>query len=519
MFEFLSSKGDLPGFAIKFFRGLWNKAQAGDTQSLVTLIFISIIVVLFLLAVSLYLPPLWSLKRRMVRARKIVQKAINGSDDLNQARIKTAEGVFRNRDDARRWKRFRDAWDASCAKNQESGSVEIQGYFGAAEIITSTARIRLLQAMPGALLSLGILGTFVGLTMGLTGISSIDITDSKLLLENVQGLIRGLNIAFLTSVFGIFFSIVFLFWERFTYSGAMRSILNFHAEVEAAFPVTSPGELISRIWQNGDQQLQVLKTLGQDIASSISDSIGGSIQKTLGPALEDLKEAIVEMKESAGQAQVESMNKLVTHFVDQMNTSLGNQFDQLGDTVGGLTKDLSTLSERLTASAEAQEELLEKTRSVTEVVAVQLPAMLEFGSGMKGVSQALSGAIEKVEVLRTALSEQVDISARAQEKAAAAINEASSGIAESANRMEGASKELGSLAQAIEGALSKGMEQFEENIRGGVTDILQAFDSQLSDILGRFSGTLSDARESIEGLAEHSRTVANVIGERHWASI
>ena len=61
---------------------------------------------------------------------------------------------------------------------------------------------------------LGILGTFLGLTLGMLSFTGNDIFTIS---DNIAPLLSGMKVAFHTSVYGIFFSLVF----NFVYRGIM----------------------------------------------------------------------------------------------------------------------------------------------------------------------------------------------------------------------------------------------------------------------------------------------------------
>ena len=60
------------------------------------------------------------------------------------------------------------------------------------------------SGVPGTLTGMGILGTFLGLSMGLGAFSGDDIFTIS---DNVGSLLSGMKVAFHTSVYGIFFLI------------------------------------------------------------------------------------------------------------------------------------------------------------------------------------------------------------------------------------------------------------------------------------------------------------------------
>ena len=74
------------------------------------------------------------------------------------------------------------------------------------DILALLTWYNVVSILPGTLTGLGILGTFIGLILGINtiGFGSVDAA-----LESVQGLLKGINIAFYTSISGVILSILF----------------------------------------------------------------------------------------------------------------------------------------------------------------------------------------------------------------------------------------------------------------------------------------------------------------------
>ena len=88
------------------------------------------------------------------------------------------------------------------------------------------------QITPNMLTSLGILGTFVGIVLGL---SDLELSDRELMQQGIQTLIEGMGTAFITSVAGILGSIAVTaqakFWEgRFHVSARAKTADRGHPE-------------------------------------------------------------------------------------------------------------------------------------------------------------------------------------------------------------------------------------------------------------------------------------------------
>lgn len=86
------------------------------------------------------------------------------------------------------------------------------------DILALLTWYNVVSILPGTLTGLGILGTFIGLILGINtiGFGSVDAA-----LESVQGLLKGINIAFYTSISGVILSILF----NISYS-ILRNIMN-----------------------------------------------------------------------------------------------------------------------------------------------------------------------------------------------------------------------------------------------------------------------------------------------------
>ena len=71
--------------------------------------------------------------------------------------------------------------------------------------------VRLMQAVPSILTSMGILGTFVGLSYS---VLNFDTSSSESIRASIETLLAGMGTAFFTSVAGMFFSLLYLWFER-----------------------------------------------------------------------------------------------------------------------------------------------------------------------------------------------------------------------------------------------------------------------------------------------------------------
>ena len=73
------------------------------------------------------------------------------------------------------------------------------------------------EQIPGVMTGLGILGTFIGLTLGLSRFSLGSDIDTSLMQTSISGLLEGIKTAFITSIFGVVYSLLFNFFYKKIY--------------------------------------------------------------------------------------------------------------------------------------------------------------------------------------------------------------------------------------------------------------------------------------------------------------
>lgn len=209
------------------------------------------------------------------------------------------------------------------------------------------------SGVSGTLTGLGILGTFLGLSMGLGAFSGDDIFTIS---DNVGSLLSGMKVAFHTSVYGIFFSLVF--------NVVYRSIMSDAYEVLNEF-------------------LTVFRQTAQPNAVKEDDSLATMLIYQAGMA-NSLKQMLDMMKGNATE-QTEGVERIVDKFTEQMQTALDADFKKLGNA-------LKKAGESQAASAVNAAEMVE---AVTVLVEVN-----------RNVQEALAKVMERQEVFAGQLAEQ-----------------------------------------------------------------------------------------------------------------
>lgn len=191
------------------------------------------------------------------------------------------------------------------------------------------------------------------MSMGLGAFSGDDIFTIS---DNVGSLLSGMKVAFHTSVYGIFFSLVF--------NLAYRSIM-------------------SDAYETLDEFLRVFRQTAQPHAAKDEEGNAALLVYQAGMA-SSLKQMLELMKGNATEQTV-GMERIVDKFTEQMQTALNTDFKKLGNV-------LKNAGESQAVSAKNASEMIEAVTALVEV--------------NRNVQEALSHVMERQELFARQLDEQ-----------------------------------------------------------------------------------------------------------------
>lgn len=181
------------------------------------------------------------------------------------------------------------------------------------------------QRAPGLMTTLGILGTFVGITIAIFGLdfSSDEITDS------VTSLMNGMRVAFITSVLGLLFSLIFRWWppkkESSPTEDASQTTLD---DINKAI-----GGLRTDVRDHvGHQLVKLNGTIGGDDEGSLVTRLEG-FRNDVTDGSRDIQEAIGRLGE-AQQMGFSKLDALTSTIQDALVTNLETLITDLRETIG-----------------------------------------------------------------------------------------------------------------------------------------------------------------------------------------
>ena len=157
---------------------------------------------------------------------------------------------------------------------RESGQVlsDIEDYIND-DVLAMRSWQAVINQIPGTLTGLGILGTFIGLIVGIRGIGFSTVNSA---LSSVQTMLNGIQIAFYTSIAGVILSLIFNIILRITWNMLLRNMELFVDEFHKNVIPPLEEQIRYRERKEMKQITQLLERLPKNSGFSLAGGGGGA---------------------------------------------------------------------------------------------------------------------------------------------------------------------------------------------------------------------------------------------------
>ena len=406
----------------------------------------------------------------------------------------------------------------------------VEDYINDDTVTHGPGNAQLAELIPNLLTSLGILGTFMGMMQGLTG---LDMSSSEVLMNSIPNLLEGMRFAFGTSVAGISCSLVFNMLNRISQGSSYRSIDRFvesFTQLAMQRPLDNDVQLIC---QNQDRN-HMLFNATDGLASQMAGSIEQAVTRAMSPVSSSMDAFLV----GATRAQVDGVGRIVRSFIDQMNESLNGQFLQLGQTLTALNQNQELTAASFNESMQAAEAIVQdvdRLHSISSDVIGRFEAYVQAmqeeqqrdaafeNAATDLLSRMNTAASQQTETLRSIQVYHENMNAALQRfsqestatisRVRALTDESNQGLAGISEEMRTASEQLSDSYQTfvtdVVDGVSRAMGLFEQSMNGMITLLnekvgasLKTADlSQMQRMLTDMNGTIQEASTALKALS------------------
>lgn len=237
-----------------------------------------------------------------------------------------------------------------------------------------------------AMTGLGLLGTFVGLILG---IKDLDVNQDQLM-ESIKTLMNGMKTAFLTSIFGVVYSLLFNAIYKDLYSDGIKALDSFYDAFYAKFESHPDSQKMNQLL---DYQSKLVGSI-ESLPATISTAIAQEIDKVFAPTVSKMDHLMEEFVSVATSNQQESLDILVHSFVDSMNNILNDKFTMLADT--------------LDKTCEMQTQNYEMMNSVVAATSAQLQKLSELNQSVENALEKICGYVSMIDTFNESITKYND---------------------------------------------------------------------------------------------------------------
>ena len=370
--------------------------------------------------------------------------------------------------------------------------------------------MRMLDAASGTLVGLGLLGTFLGLTLGITG---FDNSSSEKINESIKLLLSGMGTAFLTSLIGMFLSLVYTVviekpWknklakslysftegldkkyyidditlmnlnQKILFDDLRNSILD---SIVRQFSYTNENgqkievsNAIREILKENEEQSKALKSFSTDLALELNNGFDEVMSRQMQEKLLPLMENI----DGTTKSVIEHIDLMAANVASPATDMIQNVVDELKNSMTSIMQEFKN-----NLSGDATNELEELAKSLGTAT----QAMANFPKNMENISATLQVTIEEV---KNAISEISNTSAvsnntamqKMQEQITFATTSISNTIAE---------------VKDVMSTLTQSSEQSSQEMISKLAVASEQMGQFLSNTLGQLSLSVKDSLQSI----------------------
>ena len=390
-------------------------------------------------------------------------------------------------------------------------------YFSEKNLFSINTNVRLLNSIPGILVGLGILGTFVGLAYGISNFKTSSTNEIK---NSIAILLSGMGTAFITSIWGMFLSIVFIFIEKSRVNSLYNSIHHLCSGLDRKYKLTKqdennlymykqrvifsnvlseyfvykdergnlvkPANVMRGIYEESSKQSQALQAFSTDLATKIDAGFERLLKQqnelNMIPILEKLQNEVKELGNNLKKNTAEMSNnvaKALEGFKDTVSGSVKSEMAELANLLAFAGESLKKLPVVLEETTRRMSDLLNKDSD-------------NFKGIIEGMQKGQSENLQMSDKLLSAFNESID-----------RLKNLSDGVGQAVNKFSEVSGELNSAAGQIK-TISENMASSTEVFKRSQ----QGFVEHSNRFLAENSKTIEEIQKSLSQAKDLSNEYA-----------
>lgn len=411
--------------------------------------------------------------------------------------------------------------------------------------------LKMLSTASSSLVGLGLLGTFLGLTIG---VASFDSSNVEHIQSSIQTLLAGMGTAFLTSLFGMSLSLIFIFFDKRWSNRLSKDLYKMTEDLDSKYYIDdisliklnqqemydamfnnikgvvaeqtqsvlndlkrhltyTDGEghdievsnAVREILSENEEQSKALKSFSTDLAIELNNGFDEVLSRQMQQKLLPLMESV----DATTKSVVEHIDKMSANVASPATDMIANVVDTLKSSMSEI---LDEFKHSLSSSATNELETLAKSLGNATV------AMGNFPNDMKKISDTLQVTIEEVKVAITEISntsansnsaamkqmqEQITFATTSISNAIAEVKDVMANITQSsAQSSQDVVNKLSAAADQMGTFLNSTMAKISESVTGSMKNITEDVSNKQTDLLALQEDTTQKTEKLLNSFNE-----------------
>lgn len=469
---------------------------------------------------------------------KLLEKATNSDDTLNALKETKIASIAESYAET-------ICIDITERKQTNTPALEIFSEFSTCS--AHKINLRLLDTAAGTLVGLGLLGTFLGLTLG---IKDFDSSSTQNIQKSIQLLLSGMGTAFITSLVGMLLSMIYSLCDKYwrnrlskhlhvltkkldslyyiddrtlddlneqalaksiastmkeVVEHEMRSVVNALNEKltynNESGEATTIANAIREILKENQEQSKALKSFSTDLAIELNNGfdevLSRQMQQKILPLMENVDattKAIVEHIDQMASQVSSPATDMIQTVVDELKNSMSEMMKEFSSGLSGsATNELETLAHQLGTAAQSMADFPNNMAHISSTLQVMIEEVKNTVSEISHTSaNANSTAMQQMQ-------EQITFATSAISAAIAEVKDVMSGISQSSQ--EQSNQMVSKLADAAEKMgtfLSGTISTLSSSVQQSVKSITDDVNNKQADLIALQEDTTSQTKKLLE---------------------
>lgn len=390
------------------------------------------------------------------------------------------------------------------------------------------------ENIASSMTGIGLLGTFIGLAVGL---QSFDASSMGSMESSISPLIDGIKTAFYTSIYGVVVSLLLSHCLKENTHDLDLALEEFYEEFYEDILAYPEYLLQKQALEIQQDQRDIMANFAETMAVSLSREMN----QLMVPLFEKMSNTIDAFSENVANSQADGLGRIVDGFVDNMNTSLGNQFENLSnviretcewqqaatesmdrvvDAIKEEAQDIAAidikLKETITKFDEYLEKLVEQEQSLSAQMEVykntlditmqslensqnNINSMLEQQSALIEVEKTYNRVMEEsVLAVKNTNQEMIEGVEKVTEIANDFMKEITAFSNHEIERIEDRMSAAGTKMNSAAERLSTEYDKLRSDIDNTLSRTFKQFDEELANITGYVGSALNEVNDNTE---------------------